>query len=309
MRLEQERKRGREVPCGAALSRSYASGYSANSVALGWPGRPVLDRGRFVRFVEGRRTALVLEDGGEEIRAALLEGAGCVPLETEGRGRLLRFPYKGGYGLIRTYLRGGVVRHFLKDRYLLDNRPFRELALHSYAYEKGLSVPKPLGVCWERNGPWFRGAIAAIEVDAINLLDYLRTVGSNSCSTVGQSDRSDTSDRSDLEATLRDCGLLIRRMHDLGIWHADLQLRNILVGVEGPLLIDLDKARVRGSLGSWRRARNLLRLRRSFQKWDLPDVHFQRLCHGYGMEELPALLDRLYRAKGVLSDVLSGRRQ
>jgi len=256
----------------------------------GSPWRSILDKRGFVRYLKGGRTALVLEDGAEEIRAALLEGAGCVPVETEGRGRLMRFRYQGGHGLVRKYWRGGAVRHLFKDRYLLENRPLRELRLHCYIYDKGLSVPKPLGVCWERSGIWFRGAIATVEVDAANLLAYLRSGASGA------------------EETLRNCGALIRRMHDLGVFHADLQVRNILVGAERPFLIDFDRARVSGSLGSWSRARNLLRLRRSFQKCGLPELYFRQLCDGYGTGELPHLLDWLYSAKGSISDMFAGRR-
>jgi len=52
--------------------------------------------------------------------------------------------------------------------------PEREFAVHRAAYVKGLSVPMPLGVCWGRVGPLYRGSIAVAELeDAQHLLDYV----------------------------------------------------------------------------------------------------------------------------------------
>ena len=275
----------------------------------------------------GRKTAVFRTEGADQIRAALMDGAGCVPASAEGRGTLMRFPYLDGHALIRKYRRGGAIRFLLKDRYLLHNRPLREFRLHLYVYDKGLSVPKPLGACWERRGICFAGAIATLEINAVNLLQYLRMAGSGSCSTgcparsrgsapLPSEEQTQTPaglvelTRAPLpseEETLRECGALIRQMHEIGVFHSDLQVRNILVGADGPLLIDFDKARLHHSLGPWRRARNLLRFRRSFRKCGLSEVLFQQLCEGYGTLDVPPLLDRFYHVKGRLSDALSGR--
>jgi tRNA A-37 threonylcarbamoyl transferase component Bud32 len=104
-------------------------------------------------------------------------------------------------------------------------------------------------------------------------------------------------------------------MHEYGVYHADLNARNILVGRDGVYVIDFDNARV--STAPARRsasaavpvagARNLLRLRRSIDKLGLPERTFDLICEGYGVTTLPIWLARLYRWKGALSDLVSGR--
>lgn len=237
----------------------------------------------FASAVRGSRTAVFCKEGGEAIRAALMEGAACVPASTEGRGTVLRFPYQDEHGILRKYQRGGVIRFLLKDRYLFHNRALRELRLHAYVYDKGLRVPKPLGVAWERRGICFTGAIATREVVSRNLQQYL------------------VDEPESRDEVLCECGRLIREMHDLGVFHADLQVRNILVAQDGPLLIDFDNARLHARLGRWRCAMNLLRLRRSFLKNRISLRCFDVLCEGYGGLEIPWILDFLYRLKGMLS--------
>lgn len=243
-------------------------------------------------YIEVKRdgaVACVCASCAEVVTAALIEGTGCVPAGSEGRGSVVRFPYPGGQGIVRRYLRGGFMRHFLKDAYLLSNRPLREFRLHQYAIEQGLSVPPLLGVCWRRRGLFVRGAIATHALDATPLDVYLQRGAE------------------DIDAVLRACGALIRRMHDRDIWHADLHVRNILVGNGGPYLIDFDKAVRRSGLTRLQRARNLLRLRRSLEKNGLSLAFIQPICEGYGIEALPEWLSRIYRSKGYLSNRISGR--
>ncbi len=238
----------------------------------------------------GRSTALVREDDADRIAEALLDNEGCEVLHAGGRGNLLRFACTGGHGLIRRYQRGGMMRHILRDAYILENRPCREFRLHLHAERQGLSVPPLLGVCWERRGLLLRGAIATQEVAAKTLQEYVEA------------------DIPHAEDALRACGTLIRRMHDMDIWHADLQVRNILVGEGGPWIIDFDNAVLRPNLTPLLRARNLLRLRRSIEKNGLPVALFAPICKGYGIEALPPWLSRIYERKGRISDAISGRK-
>lgn len=237
-----------------------------------------------LRSYEGKR-AMVRHEWADAIAAALFEGRGCEPAGRGGRGSLLRFSYAGGTGLIRRYLRGGLFRWVLRDAYVLRNRPLRELRLHLGLYDEGLAVPVPLGAVWERRGLCLSGAIATGEVDAVDLLDYLQGHGAGD------------------GTVLRECGRLIRRMHDCGVFHADLQAGNILVGGEGPYLIDFDKATRRAALDRVKRARNLFRLRRSLEKNGLTSDCFRLICDGYGAQPLPDWLGRVYRLKGKLADL------
>ena len=61
-------------------------------------------------------------------------------------------------------------------------------------------------------------------------------------------------------------GQTIRRFHDVGLDHVDLNARNLLVGPQGEVfMIDLDRCRLRAP-GRWQ-AGNLARLERSLEKF------------------------------------------
>lgn len=243
----------------------------------------------FITISRQGTTAWVRKKGGAVIAAALLDGEGCSPAGKAGRSEVLRFPFEGGWGIVRLCRRGGLLGLVLKDAYLLINRPQCELQAHLRLYELGLSTPEPLGAAWERRGLWYRGAVATREVDAVDLAAFL------------------TAEPVNAGDVLREVGRLIRRMHDLGCYHADLQVRNILMGRDGPCLIDFDKARLYRRLSELRRARNLLRLRRSLSKNALPAAFFDAIREGYGECRIPIWLQRLYDLKGSLSDILAGR--
>lgn len=239
---------------------------------------------------ENGRHAVILKKDCSAVCSALLTEEGLEPWKQEGRGTVYRFQLGDGVGVFRRYQRGGFIRHFLKDLYFLDNRPLRELAITAYAWHGGLPIPEPLGVCWNRVGPFFRGGIATRWVDSAMLLDLLRA------KTVPN------------ELLLR-VGSVIRQMHEMGIYHADLQVRNILVSEDQPLLLDFDNARRYSSLKDADRARNLLRLRRSFDKNGLPQELYQVILRGYGpLPEVYGQLDMAYRAKGRVSDAMGSRK-
>ena len=239
---------------------------------------------------DGKNALLLRADPAVE--AALLDGAGCVAQTGQGRGNVFRFPLGDGWGILRPYRRGGTIRVFLKDAYLLDNRPQREWAVHLYLYEQGFGVAEPLGVMWERRGIIYRGAIATREVDARDLGTF----------ALGEPERAGQA--------LERVGAHIRHMHDLGVYHADLQIRNILVtrGDDSIVFIDLDNARRTSAISAVQRARNLLRLRRSCQKNGLDPSCFERIQQGYGPLRIPRWLDTLYRCKGNLSDATHKRK-
>ncbi len=219
----------------------------------------------------------------DAIAAALLRGAGCRPVPGKGRGTLYSFPLDGDQAYLRRYRRGGLVGKLMRHAYLFDNRPRREFDLHRELQGDGFPVAPLLGVVWEQMGPRTRGAIATGAVTAPNLLEWLQAAPV------------------DPEATLRDCGAVIRRFHDAGVDHADLQLKNILVAESGPMLIDFDNARRFEVLPDRTRRRNLLRLRRSFERHRI-EPHFATLISGYGPVDFPAWLDAAYRLRGRVSD-------
>ncbi len=225
----------------------------------------------------------------EQHRAEVITGlTGVAPAEPAGQGgrkEVYRFAIGDGHAILRHYQRGGIVRLLFRDAFLLVNRPLKELRVHEYLFQEGLDVPEPLGVSWRRRGLLVRGAIATREVGAVHLQQYL--------------ENTDAADR----GIMTKIGSTIRRMHDLGVYHADLQIRNILVASDGVFLIDFDKACRCQSVSSWARARNLLRLRRSFEKNGVPEAHYEAIRAGYGDLGIPAVLDSAYRLRGKLSDM------
>jgi hypothetical protein len=75
---------------------------------------------------------------------------------------------------------------------------------------------------------------------------------------------------------LRSAGHLLRQFHHAGFFHGDLQLKNILVAGNQPLLIDFDRSYRRPVLSVRERMKNLLRLNRSAEKWKRQGVPITR---------------------------------
>ena len=181
-----------------------------------------------------------------------------------GRGEVLRIclaPMADGCAVVRHYERGGIFGRFLGDSYLGEKRFFQEVRVSEWA--RGHSVPtaQVLAVRSERAGLFsYRGDLITREIVGSEDLDrYLNSVRKNA--------RPGTYRRKEV---IRSIALLLQTMHRSGLYHADLNLKNVVIQVTGAVVnsyvIDLDRARVIRPLGSRRRIRNLLRLYRSLDK-------------------------------------------
>jgi 3-deoxy-D-manno-octulosonic acid kinase len=233
---------------------------------------------------KNRRSGYVLTAESEPVTAALFEDMGCTVDAAAGRGQVSRFPLTSGEGVLRHYRRGGLVARFVSDAFL-GNRMLAEFRIHRALFLQGFPVPEPLGVAWARRGALYRGAIATRSLEAITLLDYLNGGAAS-------------------PQILALCGQRIREMHDLGVWHADLQVKNIMTDGAQIWLLDFDDARMEKPLSGLARARNLLRLRRSLEKHGRLLDNFDSILEGYGKLGLPRWLSGLYRIRGVVSDTL-----
>ena len=244
----------------------------------------------YARLGERGCTAMVRMRYQDAVAGALFRGEGCEPLPTTGgRGALMRFPLDDGWAVLRTYRRGGIVRHVVPDGWLWGLRPLQELAVLDYLNRSGLSVPEPLGAVWRRQGALLHGRIATRYVEGVDLLQFL------------------SAQPEAAEYWLEQTGRTIRAMHDLAVYHADLQVRNVVIARDRPYIIDFDRSRKRAVMSEEARARNLLRLRRSFQKHGLDSAWYAAVCRGYGAKALPGWLSSAYRLKAQLTDLLSGR--
>ncbi len=158
------------------------------------------------------------------------------------------------------YCRGGLPARLSRDRYfwpgLERTRAWREWRLLAELYRRGLPVPRPIAARVVRLGLSYRADIVTGLIDARPMAAWL-----------GEKRLS-----SSLLGTIGGC---IRRFHDAGVYHADLNARNILLSDTGAVsLIDFDRGALRTSLnGVWRR-RNLDRLKRSLEKFRRNERHF-----------------------------------
>ncbi len=201
----------------------------------------------------------------------------------QGRGATHFIKSDGRRYVLRHYRRGGLMARLSGDRYAWrdeqSTRPFTEWQLTYRMHRAGLPVPAPLAARYRHQGATYTGDL---------LTERLATVGSLAeCLRTGALS----------VVTWISIGRCIRRFHDLGVCHADLNTHNILLSEENVYLIDFDRCQLRPP-GLWRDS-NLVRLRRSLEKvtWALPAERFGEsdwhgLLDGYrqssGHSELPA---------------------
>lgn len=153
--------------------------------------------------------------------------------------------------VVRRLMHGGALRHVTGWRFASPRRSLRELEVSLHLASHGVPTPELLAVRMQRQGWLYRiDVITRLVPDSADLLTLL-------------------------EKPLPDCGdimqgagALIRRMHDLGVYHADLHIKNILRDSGGGLwLLDLDKARRFDEVPGFMKRLNLRRFVHSVNKW------------------------------------------
>lgn len=200
-------------------------------------------------------------------RAGLIEG-GAV-----GRGNTLLVSHGDQQLVLRHYRRGGVPARLSADHYLWlglgRSRPWREFALLDDLHRRGFPVPAPVAARVVREGPLYRGDLITRRIAAEPMAERVS--------------------RRRLSLTTLDAiGRCLRRFHDAGVYHADLNARNILLGEPGEVyLIDFDRGSIRRPRRGWQQA-NLQRLRRSLNKlaaqqsdFCFDDEDWRRVLAGY----------------------------
>lgn len=164
-----------------------------------------------------------------------------------GRGSAWRLTVNDEPAVLRHYRRGGMMASINRDQYLWQGatltRPYREFMVMLGLAEQGLWVPKPMAAMAERTGLFYRAAILTRLVDHRGAL----------CEV-------------DDEVSWRAAGTAIARLHAAGVWHADLNVHNILIDEHDQAwLIDFDRARA-GVTDRTQLQGNLSRLLRSVRK-------------------------------------------
>jgi len=219
----------------------------------------------FKRISLDRRRVVMVRDGferylcQENFLGQPEPGKGLV---LYGREKLDRISLNGGQtALVRTYRHGGLVRHLTGYFFFSwPPRPFKELAVTEEARQRGISTLEVLGARVERVwGPVYRGWLVTRELEeSEHFWDALRN------------GRYGNGDRLPLLRSVAEC---ICRMHRRGLFHSDLNLKNILVrreaGAIKSYVIDLDKAKLfPREVPRGRARKNLHRLLCSVRKLD-----------------------------------------
>jgi 3-deoxy-D-manno-octulosonic acid kinase len=175
--------------------------------------------------------------------------------------------------VLRHYWRGGLMEKFSRDAYfytgLTRTRAYAELALLELLYQEGFAVPNPIAAKIERFGLWYRADIIIERVaGAKDLVAHLASQPLN-------------------DVQWRTLGETIAKFHLRGVYHADLNAKNILISGDSFSLIDFDRGEIKSPQKQWQQA-NLQRLLRSFNKEQtkqpaLPFTvkNWQQLIQGY----------------------------
>lgn len=161
--------------------------------------------------------------------------------------------------VVRHARHGGFLAPLLGDLFVGEPRFHREAALSRRLADSGVRTPAVLaGVCY-RTGPLHRADVATSQVEGVDLVELF----------YGDAPPNGPTRTAVLEAL----GVLVRRLHDAGFVHPDLQLKNLLVRrpagpAPEPWLLDVDTCRAIRGNGHADRARNLDRFYRSWAKWN-----------------------------------------
>ena len=193
----------------------------------------------------------------------------------QGRGTTWFIQTKNKHQLVlRHYYRGGLIGKFNKDKYWFSDyyltRAAREFSLLKTMSVLNLPVPSPVAYRIIKKGLFYQA-------------DLLSTRIENAKDLVALLNEKKLTDKLWLSI-----GKMIKRFHDHGIYHHDLNIHNILIdGNNKSWLIDFDRCEQRKIVNAWQQA-NLERLLRSFKKEKnkLPNFHWkeenwQLLMEGY----------------------------
>jgi len=170
----------------------------------------------------------------------------------KGRATAWFFKHQQLTGVLRHYWRGGLIGKLLSDQYLYfglkQTRVYKEFTLMMRLLELGLNVPTPIAAKVTTHGLIYRGDIITEAVTgAKSVLDILIT-------------------RPLSQSELKAIAVTLSEFHNHGVYHADLNINNILFDDTGKVfIIDFDRGEIKQPHASWQ-TENIKRLARSFAK-------------------------------------------
>ena len=192
----------------------------------------------------------------------------------EGRGTTFFIQYAGEDYVLRHYRRGGFIARLSPDQYvwtgLQRTRAWREWHLLAQMREMGLPVPQPVAVQVMRNGMTYSADIMTRRI--LHTTTLAEELGRHALS----------------EDAWQELGSMVRRFHNYGVWHADLNANNVLIDSESRFyLIDFDRGRLRQPAQQWQQAnldrlkRSLLKLQSKTESFYFAESDWQTLLAGY----------------------------
>lgn len=169
-----------------------------------------------------------------------------------GRGAVHVLATDAGELVAKRVGRGGLLGRWLPDRYLDGLRGFREALLAERLVAAGVATPPRVVVRSVRVGGLHRWETASARLPAARDLQAVL-------------EQEPADGRPALALRV---GAFLRRLHDAGLAHRDLQVKNLLLSAEGrPWILDLDGCRlVPGGLDGPRALASLARFGRSLVK-------------------------------------------
>ncbi|MDP7592108.1 MAG: 3-deoxy-D-manno-octulosonic acid kinase [Litorilituus sp.] len=186
--------------------------------------------------------------------------------KAQGRGTTWFICYQSTkHWVLRHYYRGGLIGKLIHDSYWFSSqkntRAAKEFALLGTMQQLGLPAPKPIAYRVKKQGVLYQADLLSSRIEnAQDLVAILskQTLTDNVWKKVGET---------------------IKRFHDNGIYHHDLNAHNILINSNHEVfVIDFDRGEIKANNNkSWQQA-NIARLQRSFLKEfnQLPTFHFNQ---------------------------------
>ena len=162
-----------------------------------------------------------------------------------------------GSVVIKHYRRGGLMRYFIKHRYLKfgKTRAQREFELLDLVATLGINIPQPIAYA-HRGRLFYRGWLITREIHQALSLAYLSLQDQKKTSTA-------------MASVIEQISLLIQN----DILHVDLHPGNAVVDAAGKVyLLDFDKGRVYHGNRQKLKDRYLARWRRAVKKHKLPEA-------------------------------------